>query len=115
MSGLFIRLFLDEDVDVLVAEMVRAHGFDAQTTREAGRLGESDAAQLEFATAEGQVFLTHNRVHFERLVEENFHDGRDHAGVFFAARRLPGEIVRRLLIILNTVTADEMKNQVRYL
>jgi uncharacterized protein with PIN domain len=68
MSGLFIRLYLDEDVDVLVAEMVRAHGFDALTTREAGRLGESDEAQLTFATAEGRVFLTHNRVHFERLV-----------------------------------------------
>ena len=39
MSGLFIRLYLDEDVDVLVAEMVRAHGFDALTTREAGRAG----------------------------------------------------------------------------
>ena len=56
------------------------------------------------------MFLTHNnRVHFERLVEERFHAGRDHAGVFFAARRLPGEIVRRLLVILNAVTADEMK------
>jgi hypothetical protein len=115
MSGLFIRLYLDEDVDVLVAEMVRAHGFDALTTREAGHLGESDAAQLAFATAEGRVFLTHNRVHFERLVEELFRAGRDHAGVFFAARRLPGEIVHRLLVILNALTADEMKNQVRYL
>jgi uncharacterized protein with PIN domain len=61
MSGLFIRLYLDEDVDVLVAEMVRAHGFDALTTREARRLGDSDADQLAFATAEGRVFLTHNR------------------------------------------------------
>ena len=54
-------------------------------------------------------------MHFERLVEEHFHTGRDHAGVFIAARRVPGEIVRRLLVILNAVTADEMKNQVRYL
>lgn len=115
MTGLFIRLYLDEDVDVLVAEMVRAHGFDALTTREARRLGDSDAAQLAFATAEGRVFLTHNRGHFERLVEEHFHAGNDHPGVLFAARRLPGELVRRLLVILNSVTAGEMKNQVRYL
>lgn len=59
MTGLFIRLYLDEDVDVHVAEMVRAHGFDALTTREARRLGDSDAAQLTFATAEGRVFPTH--------------------------------------------------------
>ena len=115
MSDLFIRLYLDEDVDVLVAEMVRAHGFDALTTREARRLGDSDAAQLAFATAERRVFLTHNRVHFERLIEDRFHAGNDHPGVLFAARRLPGELVRRLLVILNSVTAGEMKNQVRYL
>lgn len=41
MSGLFIRLYLDEDVDVLVAEMVWAHGFDALTT---GRRGGSVTA-----------------------------------------------------------------------
>lgn len=54
-------------------------------------------------------------MHFERLVEEHFHAGNDHPGVFFAARRWPGELVRRLLVILNSVTAGEMKNQVRYL
>jgi hypothetical protein len=32
MSGLFIRLFLDEDVDVLLADLIGARGFDVQTT-----------------------------------------------------------------------------------
>jgi hypothetical protein len=35
----FISLYLDEDVDVLVTDLVRAHGFDAVTTHEAGRSG----------------------------------------------------------------------------
>ena len=52
MSHLFIDLYLDEDIDVLVADLVR---------------------------------------------------------------RSPYEIVRRLLIILNHVTADEMENQLRYI
>jgi hypothetical protein len=29
MSGLFIRLYLDEDVNVLVADLLNARGFDA--------------------------------------------------------------------------------------
>jgi hypothetical protein len=42
MSRLFIALYLDEDVDVLVAELIRAYGFDVLTTRDAGLLGEDD-------------------------------------------------------------------------
>lgn len=39
MSTLFIELYLDEDVDVLVANLLRAHGFGAITAVEAGQLG----------------------------------------------------------------------------
>ena len=35
MSRLFIELYLDEDVDVLVADLVRARGFKVTTTQEA--------------------------------------------------------------------------------
>jgi hypothetical protein len=37
-SNIFTELFLDEDVSVLVAELIRARGFVAVTTREAGQL-----------------------------------------------------------------------------
>ena len=40
MSQLFVRLYLDEDVDVLVAELIRARGFQALTTQEAERTEE---------------------------------------------------------------------------
>jgi uncharacterized protein with PIN domain len=115
MSQLFIRLYLDEDVDVLVAEMIRAHGFDALTTLEAGNLGADDEHQLAFAAEHERAFVTHNRVDFERLAQQYFETDRDHAGILFAVRRPPGEIVRRILVILNQVTWDEMNNQVRYL
>ena len=32
-----------------------------------------------------------------------------------AQRRPPAELVNRLLVILNNVTADEMTNQIRYI
>ena len=60
------------------------------------------------------TFLTHNRADFEQLAREYFAGGRDHSGVIIAVRRPPREIARRLLQVLNTVTADEMKNQLRY-
>ena len=42
MKRLFIELYLDEDVGVLVADLMRSHGFDAVTAREAGQLGKGD-------------------------------------------------------------------------
>ncbi len=32
MSRLFIELYLDEDVDVLIGDMIRARGFKSTTT-----------------------------------------------------------------------------------
>jgi len=115
MKRLFARLYLDEDVDVTIAPMVRARGFGVTTTRQAERLGTTDADQLAYASAEQLVLVTHNRRDFEKLVVEYEFATRNHAGVIIAVRRPPAEIVRRLLVVLNHVTADEMANQVRYI
>jgi hypothetical protein len=90
MSGLFVELYLDEDVDVLVAEMLRAYGFVATTTREAGHLGASAAAQLAHAASVGKVFVTHNRVDVERLAVEYFSSGREHPDAERSPLRWPG-------------------------
>lgn len=115
MNQLFIRLYLDEDVDVLIADLVRARGFIVTTTLEAAQTGSSDEAQMAHAANTGHTFLTHNRTDFERLAEQYFSIGREHHGIIIAARRSPYEITRRLLMIMNEFTADEMKNQIRYI
>ena len=115
MSQLFIELYLDEDVSVLVADLLLARGFAATTKQEAGNLGCSDRKQLEFATTQRQALLTHNRADFESLAQQYFSAGRPHQGIIIAVRRPPYEIVRRLLVILNSVTKDEIENQLRYI
>lgn len=40
--SLFIELYLDEDVSVLLSELLRGRGFIAVTTRDAEMLGKSD-------------------------------------------------------------------------
>ncbi len=115
MSKLFIELYLDEDVSVLVAELLRARGFEAMTTREAGQLQNSDADQLAYAVSQRRTFLTHNRTHFEALAKDYLATGQTHYGIIIAVRHPPHEIVRRLLLILNHVTADEMQDQLRYI
>jgi len=115
MSRLFIELYLDEDVDVLIAQLIRARGFAVVTTQEAGQLWNSDAAQLAYAVSQHKTLLTHNRVHFEALAQTYFAAGQPHDGVIIAVRRPPRDIARRLLRIFNSVTAEEMQNHVRYI
>ena len=115
MSDLFIELYLDEDVDVLIADLVRARGFTAITTREAGQLGNGDADQLAYAISQRKTFFTHNRVDFETLTQTYFAASKFHNGIIIAVRHSPYEIARRLLLILNQVTVDEMQNQLRYI
>lgn len=115
MSQLFVELYLDEDVSVVVAAMLRARGFVAATTLETGSLGNTDSAQLEHAIAGEQALLTHNRADFESLAREYLLSGREHHGIIIAVRRPPNEIVRRLLLVLNSTTKDEIKNQLRYI
>jgi predicted nuclease of predicted toxin-antitoxin system len=115
MNRLFIDLYLDEDVDVLIADLVRARGFKASTTQEAGQIGKGDEEQLAYSVGSQSIFFTHNRDDFEKLAAEYFEAGKEHNGIIIAVRRQPYEIVRRLLMILNNVTADEMKNQLRYM
>ncbi len=115
MERLFIRLYLDEDVSIVLAKLVRARGFEAVTTVEAGNLSKSDAEQLAYAAEHELTFLTHNRRHFDELARQYLSTGRTHGGIIIALRRTPHEILQRLLKILNHVTADEMRDQVRYL
>lgn len=115
MSSLFICLYLDEDVNVLIADLLRARGFDAITARDAEKLHATDAEQFAYTVSQARTLVTHNRTDFEELVQTYFDSGQVHYGVIFAVRRSPQEIAQRLLAILNQVTSDEMQNQVRYI
>lgn len=112
---MFIELYLDEDVDVLIARLIRARGFSVTTARDEGLLQQDDRTQLSYAVRNKWVLVTHNRIDFENLARQYFESGQNHSGMILAVRRPPHEVVRRLLILLNHVTADEMINQIRYI
>jgi hypothetical protein len=133
MSRLFVELYLDEGVDVLLADFVRDRGFTVVTTRDADQLGANDATQLAYAASQQKTFMTHstsprpegprpegsgqahNRADFEALAQTYFSSGQSHWGIIIAVRRDPYELARRLLVMLNRVTAEEMHNQLRYI
>lgn len=112
---LFAQLYLDEDMDVLVARLLEARGFSAMTTQEADCIGQTDREQLAYAVDHERTFLTHNRTDFEQLGKQYFQEDRTHYGVILATRRPPRPLTRRLLHLLNHLTAEELKNQILYI
>lgn len=107
-------LYLDEDVDVLVGTLLRSVGFDVVNAHEAHRKALSDVSQFQWATEQNRAIVTHNRRDFARLVAAAEQDGREHAGVFIAKRRRAHAVAARILAVVNTRPADEIRNRVHY-
>lgn len=115
LQALYVRLYCDEDVSAGIVANLRQRGFDVLSARDADRLHLDDAAQLAFAVAAQRALLTHNRYDFEQQHTRYLTEGRQHYGIILAMRR-PSDsaVVARLLALLNSVTGEEMVNQLRY-
>ena len=96
-----LRVYLDEDVDVLLAPLLAAHGMDCLTTLAVGNLGRPDKEQLSFAFRESRILITHNRVDFENLAMAWWGQRRDHAGIILSIRRSDTyELARHVLPVV---------------
>lgn len=110
-----IALYLDEDVDPLLAYVLRDRGFDCVSTREAHNLGRSDHEQLTFATTQGRVILTFNVKDFVRLVKESAVSDRHHAGIIVSDHLPFRELLRRVLVLLQRHAHTDMTNRLLWL
>jgi len=110
-----IKLFLDEHIWRGLTEALRTHGYDALHVLDAERGGLDDEDQLAYAAEKGRALLTYNIKHFAPLAVVWYEAGRDHAGILLSEELEHGELLRRVERLLAAVSAEEMKNIVRYL
>jgi hypothetical protein len=110
-----IRFFTDEDIHGHVAARLRAANFDAISTPEVNRIGETDFSQLAWADQERRVLITFNVGHFARLHHEWLNQGNHHAGIVVSQQRPIGDLLRRLLSIGRTLSAESMLDRLEYL
>lgn len=82
-----VSLYLDENVNILLASLLRARNIEATTALECNMLGKSDREQLEFATSRAAAIVTHNRADFEKLFLEYVESGRRFSGTIVLIRR----------------------------
>lgn len=115
MSPSLLRVYLDEDVDVLLGRLLDARGFDSLNASSAGHLAWPDERHLEFAAADERVLITHNRVDFEELARQWWKQSREHAGIVLAVRRAGSyDLMRRVLPVLTLYSQAEWHNVVTY-
>ncbi len=77
----------------------------------------SDEEHLGYATTQRRVLYSFNCRDFYRLHTAFLTQGKSHAGIILGRQQQysVGEQVRRLLKLITTKTAEDMKNQVEFL
>ena len=111
-----IRLYIDEDAQRrALIQSVRARGYDVVTTSEAGRLSLSDDDQLAYSAVEGRTLVTFNSRDFVHLHRKFLIGGRSHAGIIVSNQLETGVLVRRLLRLLQSRSAEDMANWLEFL
>jgi predicted nuclease of predicted toxin-antitoxin system len=73
-----IRFYLDENMQVAIAEQLGRRGIDVVTARDLHQLGDDDANHLERATKMGRVLSTHDSDYIDLATA-----GTQHAGIIF--------------------------------
>jgi len=107
-----LRFYLDENVQVTIADQLKRRGIEVVTVRDLGKLGDSDHNHLKRATDMGYVLCTHDDDYLVMAA-----DGEKHAGIVFGFQDIQtiGDWVKGLELIHGVYTVDEMENRVEFL
>lgn len=110
-----VSLYLDEHIQISLAEALRLRGVDVLTTQEADNMGLNDYDQLNYAQWKGRVLLSYNKGDFARIHYEFMKDNKAHAGIVLSDQLPVGQILKRLMRLYFAVSKEEMKNRLEYL
>lgn len=107
-----IRFHLDEHISGHIAAGLRRRNIEVTTAAEVGLIGATDMVHLEFAASSGRVVVTQDgdflRIHAQ---------GVTHAGIAYCQQQsMPiGEMLRRVILIYDLLSPEEMADRVEFL
>ena len=106
------KLYLDEDVRPLLAEILSTRGYDVISAVQKRKQGLLDHQQLELALREERTFVTHNVRDFVKL---HSHFSDRHYGIIVSNQDSLNNILRRLLSFLSKETTDSVRGKLFWL
>lgn len=106
-----LKFHLDEHVPRAVAEGLRRRGIDVTMTVEAGLMGATDLAHIEFARRDGRAIYTQDD-DFLKLSGE----GIEHSGIVYNQpdSRTVRQIIECLQLVAECLTEQDMMNHVEF-
>lgn len=107
-----IKFHLDENVFNAIADGLRRRQIDVSTTAETGLLSATDEQQLNHAYQSNRVLVT-----FDDDLLKLHARGLPHTGIVYCKQqtRSIGQILRALVVLHESFTAEEVTGQVLYL
>lgn len=107
-----IRFHLDEHISTQIAAGLRRRDIDVTTTAETNLTGAADLTHLEFAASSRRLLVTHDD-DFLRLHAQ----GVAHAGIAYCQQQSMsiGEMLRRLVLIHDLLSPEELVGRVEFL
>ena len=109
------KLHLNEHLSPRLAVQLREYGFDVTSTVEKGLMEADDDEQLAYAASSQRAIVTFNHKDFAVRHQRYMKEGQEHWGIILSTEESMDILRRRLLRLLNTLTAEELKNQIRWL
>lgn len=94
---------------------LRARNVDILSAHEAGLMSVADEAHLAYATELERTVFTFNTRDFVQLHTEWLVEGRRHAGIIVSDQVHIGQLLRRLLRLLDERSPAEMENSLEFL
>lgn len=107
-----LRFYLDENVEIDLAQQLRLRKIEAVTVRELDLLGKDDLFHLQNATQMGYVLCTYDSDYVQLAYQ-----GIEHAGILFGIwnKHNIGDWVRVIEFIYEILAPADMQNQIEFL
>lgn len=110
-----VKLLLDEHIWEGLAEALRERGHDVIHINHTEHRGVDDEPLIALAASEGRAILTNNHRDFVPLARYWYEAEKDHAGIILSVQLPRGELLRQAHQLLTTLSANELRNTVRWL
>lgn len=90
-------LYLNENIPMRLVDILTLNGINAFHTISIGNQGASDEFQLEYATQQKYILVSHNRRDFRRLHTRWLRENRFHYGIIVVRHGEPEYLAERIL------------------
>ena len=110
-----LKIYLNENLSWKISKALREHGYDVTSSHEVNMNSATDIDQFEYAISQGRTVVTNNFSDFFELDERYHREGKYHYGIIFTTECNIPTLTKRLKSLLQTVSVEQLKNQIRWL